>query len=373
MYSKFEPYFEIFPLILISFTLGYLLTPFLRHIGLKYNFSTKPPGVKKTERGEQTKIHTKTTSRLGEFAMLIPLFLLIWFHLDVGLKALGVLLSLLVVGIFGAIDSKYQLNEFKKLGVLSFCGVLLFVTGTYIDISTLINVGSFDFRFNNPLTGTEVSILSFFLTLIWFYLIPFAVSNVGGVDGLAEGTSAIAILILLLVGIRTNDTITIYIGALSLGGLLGLLPYNFHPAVIFSEHLVYGFLIAILAITSSTKIATSILLLTVPIIDTIYLFYYRTKKYQSERDKSKPFNILKMLSYWGTGDKNHFHHKLLFLGNTPVKISLIMYLMYGILGVIALAVSGLFLTLSILLSVFLVIVIFVYVNKKIDKNTKKQN
>lgn len=408
---NFAPYLEILPVVALAFFLGLLLTPILRHLGLKYGFATKPKmpepqsttsknrkqniglrnsnknpnnttnesGAKHAdvqlyeqtkERGEETKIHKKTTSRLGELAMVIPILLFTGFYINFNIQSVGIICSIIFVTIMGVIDSKYHLNEFVKLFGLTISGFILFTTGTVVDVQSIIDLSRIDYYFNNPVTNEAVSVLSLFVTVGWFYIIPFAVSNVGGVDGLAEGTSAIAILILLLIGIRTGNEVTIYIGALALGGLLGLLPYNFHPAVIFSEHLIYGFLIAILAVTSSTKIATSVLLLTVPIIDTMYLFYIRTKRYNRERG-SKPFNIFKMLSYWGTGDKNHFHHKLMFLGNNPIRIAMIMYAMYGILGFLALIVTGLYLTLAILGSLVVVVLIFVLVNKALHK-TKKE-
>ncbi|MCX8035151.1 MAG: hypothetical protein N3A71_02615 [Candidatus Dojkabacteria bacterium] len=366
--SNLLPYIEVFPIIFISFVIGFLITPILRLIGLRFGFSTKPKSLSnENERGYETRLHKVTMSRLGEFAVLIPLFILIWNQYpQMDLKMLGILVSIAIIGILGAFDSKYNLSEIIKLPILIIATLILIFTGTYFDItSSLFNPGIPDIYFKNPITNSDISSLSFLFTLIWIPVISTAVSYVGGVDGLSEGTTAIALMIFLLIGIRINDPITVSIASICLGGLVGLLPYNFHPAIIYSEHLIYGFLIAILSITSQAKIATSILILTLPIVDFVYVVINRTNKFlQSEKEK----NFLNWLRAIGTGDKNHLHHKMLQLGLKPHQISLIQYLIYAILGLTAIAVSGMFLTLSLLGTLTACVLIYYWINIKIINN-----
>jgi UDP-GlcNAc:undecaprenyl-phosphate/decaprenyl-phosphate GlcNAc-1-phosphate transferase len=363
---NFDPYLNVLPNIAIAFVIGLLITPFLRRYALKHGFSTKPKSEwKDDERNASTVLHSVTMPRLGEFAMLIPLGLLMWRDVNLDTQILGIVFSIAMIAVIGAFDSKYNLSEFIKLYALFFASILLIFTGTVIDIHSIIGLNSFDYYINNPITQGQLSLLSALFTLAWMYIIPTALSYVGGSDGLSEGTCAIAIMILTLIGIRTGDVLTITIGSLCLGGLLGLLPYNFHPAVIFSEHLIYGFVIAILAIISKGKITTSLLILTVPLIDFIYVSSLRLKKYFKE-NKGIHFRLL--LHYMGSGDKTHFHHKLMDLGHTPVRIALIQYTMYGILGVIALAVSGMYLTLAIISSVVIIVLIFYYINRRIHND-----
>lgn len=357
------PYLAVLPNIFFAFIIGIILTPILRKIGLKFGFATKPKHESDpNERGNITKHHKKTTSRLAEFAMVIPLLLLMWSNLDLNIQIFGFVMSIVLISVIGAFDSKYHLSEFVKLFFLFFAGLFLVFTGTIIDVHGIIDLRFMDYTIINPLTGGDLSLLSVFVTLAWIMVIPTALSYVGGVDGLAEGTSAIAIFILLLIGIRNNDAITITIASLSLGGLLGLLPYNFYPAVIFSEHLTYGFLIAVLAIISQAKVTISLLIILIPVIDFVYIASYRVRKYFKEKGSSK-FNFRLLLHYLGTGDRNHLHHKLMELGLNAVQISLLQYAAYAILGFIALAVSGLYLTFVILGTVVVIVLIFTYINK----------
>lgn len=367
---NFAPYLDVLPLIFTSFVFGLVLTPILRLIGLKFGFATKGKSqLDPSARGYETRLDDKTFSRLGEFAMLIPLLILVWDNINLTTQVFGIVFTLLLVGFFGAMDSKYDLSEFIKLFVLIFSGIILIFTGTIIDINTLINLQGFDYYIHNPLTQSDLSLASSLLTLAWVIIVPTALSYVGGADGLSEGTSAIAILMFLLIGIRNGDTLTITFAAVSLGGILGLLPYNFYPKMIMSEHLIYGYLISILSITSRAKISTAILILTIPLIDFIYVTGYRAKKYFAE-NKNKKFDFKLFLHYLGTPAKIHLHHRLMDLGFGHVEISLMQYLAYGVLGFIALIVSGLYLTIAILGSIVLVVLIFYYINRKLKKRNE---
>jgi UDP-GlcNAc:undecaprenyl-phosphate/decaprenyl-phosphate GlcNAc-1-phosphate transferase len=301
--------------------------------------------------------------------MLIPLLLLMWKGLNLNTQVFGIVIAVCMVGISGAFDSKYDLSEFVKLYILFFSSLLLIFTGTVIDLNSVINVSSFDVTILNPLTNSSLSLLSAVVTFFWIFVISTALSYVGGVDGLSEGTSAIAILILTLIGIRNGDVLTVTIGSLALGGLLGLLPYNFYPAVIYSEHLIYGFIIAILAIVSKGKITTSILILTITLLYFVYVSYRRLKKYFSE---NSGFNLRLMLHYLGgTSEMAHLHHRMMKLGQTPINITLIQYVMYGVLGFIALAVSGLYLTFAIFSSSVIIVLIFIWINSLIKKKNER--
>lgn len=368
---NFHQYTQVLPNIILAFAIGLAITPILRKIGLKYEFSDRAPHEQDpNSRGYETRHHKKTTSRLGEFAMVIPLLLLMWKDLNLTTQVFGIVISIAMVAFMGAYDSKYNFSDLTQLFILIFAGVILIFTGTVINIHSIVDLNAIDHYIFNPITNTNLSLLSAGLTFAWLCVIPTALSYTGGVDGLSEGTSAIAIMILTLIGVRNGDLITVTIGSICLGGLLGLLPYNFHPAVIFSEHLIYGFVIAILAITSQAKVTTSILLLTVPLLDFIYICAYRTKKYLKE---NKGFSPRIWLHYLGTGDKNHFHHKLMKMGHGAVNIALIQYLMYGLLGLLCLAVSGLYLTFAVIGSIVIIVLIFWWINTKINDEQSNES
>jgi UDP-GlcNAc:undecaprenyl-phosphate GlcNAc-1-phosphate transferase len=68
----------------------------------------------------------------------------------------------------------------------------------------------------------------------------------------------------------------------------------------------------------------------------------------------------------GSGDKTHLHHKLLDLGLSHPQIAILQYFAYTIIGFIALAVSGLYLTIAVIGTVLIVVLIFVVIYRLRD-------
>jgi UDP-GlcNAc:undecaprenyl-phosphate GlcNAc-1-phosphate transferase len=102
-----------------------------------------------------------------------------------------------------------------------------------------------------------------------------------------------------------------------LGSTLGFLVYNFNPASIFmgdTGSMFLGFMIAVIALlgyksTTVTSLIVPIIILFLPILDTIFAIFRRIIKGE------KPT----------TPDKSHIHHQLLKLNKSTKKTVLIMY------------------------------------------------
>ncbi len=85
-----------------------------------------------------------------------------------------------------------------------------------------------------------------------------------------------------------------------------------------------GYLLAVLAILGSAKIAVALLILGVPIIDTFWIITRRLLSGHS------PF----------TPDRGHFHHRLLDLGLTHKGAVLLIYAITIVLAVLSLVLAG---------------------------------
>ena len=73
---------------------------------------------------------------------------------------------------------------------------------------------------------------------------------INGLDGLAAGVSAIAIITITFIALQTGRTLTVIIGLIAIRDL-GFIVYNFHPAKIFlgdSGALFLGYVIAVLSL-----------------------------------------------------------------------------------------------------------------------------
>ena len=102
-----------------------------------------------------------------------------------------------------------------------------------------------------------------------------------------------------------------------LGSTLGFLVHNFHPAKIFagdSGALFMGFIIAVISLlgfktTAITSIFIPLMILAVPILDTLFAIIRRLLKHQSI----------------STPDKQHLHHQLLKMKISHRNTVLIIY------------------------------------------------
>ncbi|MFH1826096.1 MAG: MraY family glycosyltransferase [bacterium] len=186
---------------------------------------------------------------------------------------------------------------------------------------------------SNPFNG--IYILGFFaipLTLLWVVGLTNAMNLIDGLDGLAAGVTAISCLTLFVVALRTHQ-----IGAallmLALGGAaLGFLRFNFFPASIFlgdSGALFLGFVLAsasivgVLKTTLVVALVIPVLILGVPIFDTLFAIGRRLK------NRKHPFEA----------DNKHIHHMLLRAGFEKREAVLAIYIVCFLLSFIALVMA----------------------------------
>ncbi|MDP2942627.1 MAG: MraY family glycosyltransferase, partial [Candidatus Omnitrophota bacterium] len=173
-----------------------------------------------------------------------------------------------------------------------------------------------------------------FLTIFWIVGITNALNFLDGLDGLATGISAIALVCFLIIGILTQQPIIIVLTSAMLGSCLGFLPYNIKPSNIFlgdagSNFL--GFMLAGFAIlgdwayNNAVALVVPILILGVPIFDVIFTTIMRVKNGEVK-------NLREWLEYTG---KDHFHHRLLDLGFNPLIATIFIYFVSLSLGISA--------------------------------------
>ena len=158
-----------------------------------------------------------------------------------------------------------------------------------------------------------------------------SINFIDGLDGLSTGVAIIAAVTLGFVSLGWADTIyqpmVALLCALLAVALLGYLPWNFNPAKVFigtTGVMVMGYLLAVLAILGSAKVAVALLILGVPIIDTFWIILRRIGSGRS------PF----------TPDRGHFHHRLLDMGLSHKGAVLLIYAITIVLAVVSLILAG---------------------------------
>lgn len=242
------------------------------------------------------KVHTKAIPRIGGLGMVIATVVAVAVWGQFGDEYLAFLCSILIIALFGLWDDRYDLDyRLKFLG--QFLAVLLVVLPGYVSIDTLTCLGG----------ESLPSWISVPMTILFLLGVTNATNLADGLDGLASGLSLLSLVCVLVLASAAEATPVMLLSLAIIGGTLGFLRYNTHPAMVFmgdtgSQFL--GFSLGVLTIwlTQSAGAALApelpLLILGLPVIDTVTVMTQRMLRGRS------PFQP----------DRNHFHHKLLDLG-----------------------------------------------------------
>ena len=351
--------------LLIAAALTYMLTPLVRKFALRQRAVANV---------RERDIHTETTPRWGGVAMWLSMgaTLLMVHNLELVGKAysrelLGIFLAATFVLMIGVLDDRFELDAVTKLAGQGLAAAILLFFG--IQILWL------------PIDGIIVlpTNIGQLLTVIVVIVIINAVNFVDGLDGLAAGIVAISAasffgfsyLLAVENGFSRAGAPSL-VTAIVIGTCIGFLPHNIHPARIFmgdSGSMFLGLVLAAAAITLMGQIdanavfsenigpaALPLLLpfavLAIPLLDLGLAVLRRLRRGKS------PF----------APDKEHLHHKLMSMGNTQQRTSVILYLGTGMLALPAMLSA--FIPLWAALAVGLLLLILVVAITKRGKSAK---
>lgn len=229
---------------------------------------------------------------LGVFTMNLPLA-----------KILAITVASLAMLFFGVIDDLRELSVVHKFLVQSICIVFLIACGIKTNIMYLGYWGNVA--------------ISFF----WLLGVTNAFNLLDILDGLTTGLVLIISSAFLLIGFLSVDLNVQILSLILCSCSIGFLFFNFPPAKVYlgnSGSHFFGLLLASIALiahyaseSNTVALFTPIVILGLPIMDTILLIIFRLIK------KKPPFNK----------SKDHLVLKIKALGFSPVRVILIMYLL----------------------------------------------
>ena len=262
-----------------------------------------------------------------------------------------------MIGTFAYIDDIKNLRPWQKLIVQVVAAVIVYGFGIKID----------------TINDSVISpILSFILTVGWIVGITNAINLIDGLDGLSSGITLISSLSLLIIFATNNSPLIsiIFISALS-GSIIGFMPFNIFPAKTFLGDVgaqFLGFTLSIVAILGVAKTVTMvvliapILVLGLPIFDTLYAIFRRIKTGKSIKAIFKP-------------DKGHLHHILMRQGFTQKQAVALLYAASAILGMLAIILidEGIVKAISFLIVLIAIIAIGFGNLKKYRKDLIEEN
>jgi UDP-GlcNAc:undecaprenyl-phosphate GlcNAc-1-phosphate transferase len=142
-------------------------------------------------------------------------------------------------------------------------------------------------------------------------------------DGLAGGVAAIAAVILVLVSLGLNQGTVALLPLALAGACLGFVPYNFNPARVFmgsTGSMFLGYALGVISIIGGAKIASTILVLGVPVLDALLVVASRSVAGRHP---------------WRGGDNAHLVHRLVGVGLTQRQIALLVYALCAVFGWLA--------------------------------------
>lgn len=285
--------------------------------------------------------------RLGGVAMCFAFLgaIVLDDHLVLTRDIWGLIIAGMIACLIGLWDDFSELS-FKTQSFLQVSlAVILFIFGARI--TTVRNpFGDAVVFSDHPLA----ILFGFLLLFLWLILVMNAVNWLDGLDGLLGGISLITFIIIFFLSLKpeVNQPPIAILAVIGAGITLGFLIFNIYPARILagtSGSLFIGLFITALAVIAGTKIATALLVLSLPIADALWVIGERIRSGESIFHP----------------DQRHLHYKLRELGWTERQIAGFFFALTAFVGAIALHTEALgkFIAFFLVFSVMFFLLIFV--------------
>ena len=280
--------------IAVSMLVVPLLSRFAPHLGL-------------LDLPDPRKVHVTPVPRVGGWGIviggLVPV--LLSFGLDPLLQSF--VFGAVVLFVFGVWDDARELGHWTKFaGQVLAVGAVVFYGDLYV-----MRVPFVDADWLSPLAGKCFTMFALIGAIN-------AINHSDGLDGLAAGESLLTLIAMAVLAYVVGDALAVGISLAMIGGILGFLRYNSHPARVFmgdagSQVLGFtlGFLVVYLTQVAHTALSAALplLLLGLPIADILAVLYQRARAGDN----------------WFKATRNHVHHRLLALGFNHYETVIIIY------------------------------------------------
>lgn len=307
--------------VLTSFALSIILTPIIKRIAIVNGYVAKP---------RQDRWHKKETALFGGVAIFLSFIIPYIIFVKPTVENLTIILCSIFIFGLGIFDDIVHIKPYTKLIGHIIVAALLTSFGISINI-------------------VPYKIISLPLTILWIAGMINAFNLLDNMDGLSAGIGAISGIILFLFSFLNGNPLMGLPALILAGSLIGFLRYNFNPAQIFMGDcgsMLIGFILATITLQGSWKepthlmmmLAIPILVLTVPIFDTLFVSIMRR------------VNARRVFE----GGKDHLSHRMVVLGFSERKSVLALYiisLFFGGISVLSMFVSHLITLMLVLLGV----------------------
>ena len=312
-----EHLFNIALMVITSLLASALIMPFMmkiaHHIGAV--------DVPRTTEGNRH-IHKKPIPKLGGVGIFLGFLV---GYMIFGIKSTqmnAVLIGAFIIILTGLIDDINDIKpKYKMLGQIITACVVTFYGNILLSSTTVFGLPEIHF-----------GIFAYPITIFFIIACINIINLIDGLDGLSGGISAIFFLAVGIICILQQrvETLELILSFIMLGSTIGFLIHNFNPAKIFagdcSQFL--GYMIAIISLlgfkgTAFTSIFIPLLIIAIPIMDTLFAIIRRKLNHKS---------IF-------SADKEHLHHQLLRMTSSQKKTVLIIYVLDGLFAIASILVT----------------------------------
>jgi len=321
---------------ILAFAVAAVVTPLVRRLSWRLGVVDKPGG--------ERKLHGRPVALLGGLAIFLAIALSVvasvalgWLpgeHIK-GKYLAGIIAAALILAVGGMLDDAYDLPPARQIAWPVLAALVIVASGIGIKYIT------------NPLGG-QIFLDRYAVTALWFGGIPYKISLIAdlftvcwllgmtyttkfldGLDGLVSGITVIGALVIAAVSMmkEVSQPDTAALALIVAAAFFGFLLFNASPASIFlgeGGSTMAGFLLGTLAIISGGKIATTLLVVGLPLFDALFVIFRRVRQRRSPT----------------SGDRSHLHFRLLDLGFTPRQVVLFYYFVAALFGTSTLILKG---------------------------------
>ena len=254
------------------------------------------PMIGMIDEPDSRKVHTAPIPRVGGLGIVIGALVPMLLWLPFTDLTVSILIGTFVLLIFGTWDDVAELGHYVKfIGQFVAAGVVVYYGDLYVSHFPMYGYETISESIGRP------------FTVIAIVGMINAINHSDGLDGLAGGESLISLSVIAYLAFTFNSDLILVISAATIGGIFGFLRFNSHPARVFmgdggSQFL--GFILAVLVVILTQQVnsvlspSVAVLLLGLPIVDILAVFFLRAKH---------KMNLFK-------ATRNHIHHRLLDLG-----------------------------------------------------------
>jgi UDP-GlcNAc:undecaprenyl-phosphate GlcNAc-1-phosphate transferase len=303
--------------LIVALIISFLMTPVVKTFAYKVGAIDVPK--------DGRRMHKAPIPRLGGLAIFIGFMVSILLFTEVTYQMKGILLGAVIIVVLGVVDDITPLPAMLKFIVQIVAALVPVFHGVVIHVISNPNLMSDNAYWS-------MGKLSVPITVLWIVAITNSVNLIDGLDGLANGVSAISATTMLVIALLVSETQVAIVMAALVGACVGFMPYNTNPAKIFmgdTGATFLGFILATMSIQGLFKFyaiisfAVPFLILGLPIFDTAFAFIRRIAHGQSPMQ----------------ADRSHVHHRLIDMGLSQKQAVATLYVISAILGLSAVVLT----------------------------------